>query len=249
MKWNFPIFAVAFLLLTGCNSLNTTDDKEEVNESNQLPPSMKEQTYSENNKGNESETETQQHLSPEEVINETEKLLTTDIPIKLPKRITVSSGYHLTAMTSSEQNQYTVMFLETEQPIPINNKELKNKEINLATIKATRYETTDQAVEQINHQNHSGNGAPSVDLGFGIKGFRDAGAGSQFIGWNEGRWSLAMRALTEQGNSIEEEVKKVVQYLEKNMLPIPHDVGSVKFDVSKTNGKQHIAWQEDDIVY
>lgn len=246
MKWKLPIATSALLLLTGCSYSNTTAEKNESIESGQQLLSVTEQSEFDGD-----ETDTQQARTPEEVISETENKLNTGVPVKLPMSLPVSEGYHLSAVTNSEQNQYSVMFLETEQPIPIDNEELENKEGNVATLKATRYTTPQLAANEIDHQNHSVSGAQEVDLGFDLKGYRDAGAGAQFIGWNEGRWSLDMRALTEQEDSIVEEATKIVQFLEKNTLPIPQEWGAVKFDASNKSGlhTQHIVWQEDAIVY
>ena len=179
-----------------------------------------------------------------------DKQITTEIPVILPKTLPVPDKLHLTSVTNSQQNQYTVMFLGTEQPTTINSEVLKNRQANVATIKATEYSSPEEAAKQINHMDHSANGARAVDLGYGIKGYRDAGAGSQFLGWNEGRWSLAMKAHTDQGDEIVEDAKKAVQLLEEETLPIPNEYGSVKLDVSDSKYRsQHIAWQDGKIVY
>lgn len=246
MKWNMSIAASALLLLTGCTYSNTTTEKKESIESDQRSLTAMQQT-----EFGEDETETQQASTPEEVIIETENRLNTGVPVKLPISLPISTGYHLSAKIYTAQNQYSVTFIETKHPLPIDSEELENSEGDLATLKATRYATPELAAKQIEHQNYAINGAKEVDLGFYQKGYRDAGAGSQFLGWNEGRWSLDMRALTEQGEGIVTEAKNVVEYLEKNTLPIPREWGAAKFDVSDTNENHsnHIAWQEDAIVY
>ena len=249
MKWKVPIYTAAFLLLTGCYSSSGTTEKEEngdVNQASQLATAQ-----SEPDDKLVTAMEPQQEVSSEEIIVETENQLNTGVPVKLPMDLAVTPGHYLTAKTSAKQLQYSIMFFETLQPISINHKELENKEANIATLNAKRYETPEQAANQINHQIHKNNGAQSVDLEFGIKGYRDAGAGSQFIGWNEGRWSLDMRATTAQGKEIEKEAKEVVQFLEKHTLPIPHEWGAIKLDVSnsKETHQQQITWQEKGIVY
>ena len=248
MKSHLLIGAAMALLMTGCTDANDAE-KEEVKEPIHQSQSSDNQNDSEDKNGNGKDH--QQELTSEEIMIETAKRLNTEIPVKLPGNLTVKPDYHLSVLTSSEQNQYIIQFFETQQPIPINDEELKNKDVNVATLRATKYETSEKAGEQIGHQDHSVNGAAKVDLGFDIRGYRDAGAGSQFMGWNEGRWSLEMRALTEQGNTIEEEAKKVVQFLEQNTLPIPHEWGALKFDITDSSEAliQHIAWQENTIVY
>lgn len=239
------VCGVAILLLTGCNSSGSSKEQVAGAESEKTSPPTNVQ------KGKEIETANQQTLSPEEVINETEKQLETSVPIKLPKTVNVSSAKHLTAKTNSTNDQYTVKFLETNEPIPINNEELENKEVNIAILKATRYESAEQAAQQINYEDHSSIGGHEVDLGFGIKGYSEGAAGSQYIGWNEGRWSFEMRGLTEQGEEVSKEAKNLVAFLEKHTLPVPHDLATAKLDVTNNHNdqKQSISWQEDKVVY
>ncbi|CAM4106007.1 hypothetical protein [Lederbergia lenta] len=249
------VCGIVILVLTGCNSTDSsqgngaTIENDMGVESENSSQTTKEQTDQQQSKVD--ETTNQQTLTPEEVINETEKQLETNIPIKLPKVMNVSSGQHLTAKTTSDKNQYTVMFLETNEPIPINNDKLEGKEANIATLKATGYGSAEQAAQEINYEDHSKTGAHEVDLGFGITGYSEGAAGSQYIGWNEGRWSLVVRGFTEQGEDVTQEAKNIVAFLEKNTLPAPHDIGAAALDVTYKNDdrKQYITWQEGTIVY
>ncbi|MFL0362817.1 hypothetical protein ACH0BF_07330 [Pseudobacillus sp. 179-B 2D1 NHS] len=239
--------------LAGCNSISSTEERpvagqedpshSESHPGNDQPPAI--------SSGQKSALEDQKLLTPEEVIQATKKQLHTTVPVQLPKSMDISVDHHLTAETSSRSNEYTIQFIEMNEPVPINNDALKNEEANVAVLRGMKYNSMSTAAKQINYQDHSDSEGEAVDLGFGIKGYKDAGAGSQFIGWNEGRWSLAMRALTEQGDDLEAEAKKVVQYLEKHTLPVPHEAGMVMLDISKTGGEhvQRVAWQENNAVY
>lgn len=243
------ISAASILMLYGCDADKSAEENRVSNGSTiteEGSKSMNEETQSKDD-----ELAVAGSLSPEEVIQETEKQLNTNIPIKLPKTLKVTNNKHLTAKTSSDKDQYTVMFIETDEPRPINNEAVKDEEANVATLKATKFETAEKASEQINYEDHAAVGGKEVDLGHGIKGYSEGAAGSLYIGWNEGRWSIAVRGFTEQGAEVEEKAKEVVEYLEKNMLPAPHDIGAAMLDVTNNNKEslQRISWQEDDVVY
>lgn len=237
MKQRFLIGAAAILLISGCVS-------EEKTKQTVTGEKMAEQTGTEKDHTE----EIMKELSPEEVVAETKKQLNTKVPVRLPKTLTVSTEYHLTAKTTSDQDHYMVEFLETKEPIPINNAKLKDVEGNVAILKGTRYETAAMAAEHVERLEPA-IGNPPVDLGHGIKGYYDAGAGSQYLSWIEGNWTLVVRGRTEQAGDLSEEAKEIVEYLEYNTLP-PPDAGNAKF-TSKAieKGSQILLWHKDNIVY
>ena len=60
--------------------------------------------------------------------------------------------------------------------------------------------------------------AEETDLGYGITGYMDAGAGSVFLTWHEGRWSFSTRNHND-GNGSEEMIalaKQIVVNLKVN---------------------------------
>jgi hypothetical protein len=234
---------------TSKNNGSTSDNKgNESSSSNQSSSSS--QTSSNNN----ASTSSNRTLTMEEVIKATEDQLNTHVPIRLPKTLPLDKGYHLTAATKSDSSHYTVTFYESKKPIPINNSKLTNGNyaIKIGTVKGTLYNTATQAGNYINYQDYKKyeSGNPSVDLGYGIKGYIDAGAGSEYLGWNEGRWSFTVRASTVHGGSLKPEGKQIVAYLEKGMLPPPHQIGAGEFTAGElTNRNQRISWQNKNTDY
>ncbi|WP_338780434.1 hypothetical protein [Metabacillus sp. FJAT-52054] len=190
--------------------------------------------------------------SPEQVINETSMLLKTRVPFTLPKTMPVSKGLHLTSKVKSDANSYEITFYQTEKPIPINNSKLNTLSSNqkIATVKATKYKTEREAAEMVNYQKAEPTGNPPIDLGHGIKGYSDAGAGSVFLHWNEGRWSFMSKALNEpEKDSNKELAVKVVNFLEKETLP-PPDKGAFLLDGNNPDSRNNlVVWQDGNIVY
>ena len=62
-----------------------------------------------------------------------------------------------------------------------------------------------------------------MDLGYGVTGHMDAGAGSIFLIWNEGHWSFSTRNHNSEEGSKEmiALAKQIVRKLESQMLPGP----------------------------
>ena len=94
-----------------------------------------------------------------------------------------------------------------------------------------------------------------VDLGYHIKAARDAGLGHQILTWNEGRWCLRVDCPTDTAYQDKrypdkkQLAKDIVAYLEKNMLPAPHDIGIITINIWNKNQGTTIAWQENKTVY
>ncbi len=140
-------------------------------------------------------------------------------------------------------------FFESEKYMPINDIKLKNSTdaTVIAKLLVTQYDSVAEASEQIAFEDYSQNGGQQVDLGFDITGYQDAGAGSLWTGWNEGRWSLAAHTRTDNPQAGVALAKQAVQYLETHTLPIPNQNGFVHLDVYKSGNL--IVWQDEKLVY
>ncbi|MBC1564646.1 hypothetical protein [Listeria booriae] len=193
-------------------------------------------------------------LSQKDVFATVKSKLTTDVIVMLPKNIPLSSKKdYLSAKTTSSSDNYQVVFYETKQPISVNSADLKDTEkaTPLVTVSGKKYATEQEAADATGHMDNVNTGVNGVDLGSGITGYSDAGAGSTFLSWAEGRWSLSVRNTTsgDQQDSIDL-AKKVVAKLETETLPAPHQVGGVKLEAvpNRADGNS-ISWQDGATTY
>ncbi|AQY51655.1 lipoprotein [Listeria weihenstephanensis FSL R9-0317] len=193
-------------------------------------------------------------LPQKDVLATVQSKLDSNVVVILPTSIPLSSDKHyLSAATTSTDNKYDVVFYETKQPTSVNSPDLKDtsKATPIATVSGQNYETEEEAGEATGHLNNVNTGVNGVDLGSGITGYSDAGAGSTFLNWAEGRYSLGVRNTTSADPEVSIDLaKKVVAKLEKETLPIPHQLGAVKLEAepNRADGNS-IRWQNQKTVY
>lgn len=253
-------YLLIVILLVGCsgqvekkaqdNKLEKTEKttKKESNNTNQNKENAKVVKKDKNVK-DESTTPVKQN-NQADTIASIRKQLKTDLPILLPNRLPIKIGKYLTATTTSGKNQFTVVFYETDKQLSINDPSLKKmpKDNIVAKYKAIKYDSLNQANDQISFEDYSKVGGQRVNLGHHIRGYQDAGAGSLWTSWNEGRWALATHTRTANSKQGLDLAKQAVEFLEKNLLPIPKPNGSIRLDAMKSI-ENNVRWQNQTIVY
>lgn len=95
------------------------------------------------------------------------------------------------------------------------------------------------------------NGGQPVDLGYNITGYKQGAAGSSYLSWQEGNWSLVVRASNINGESPDDLAKNVVNILEQETLPAPNTVGQITLNVAGTTdyNRNSVVWQAGTVVY
>ncbi|QQP70561.1 hypothetical protein JHE06_01695 [Carnobacterium sp. CS13] len=267
---NKKVFLPAFMtlaVLAGCSMNNNTTEQqassassqissqETTSQSSQSESSIEENSSSEmtsqsSDSAAENSGEQAVDLTQQEVLEAIGNELYTDAPIKLPKQLPMKEGKHLSATASSKSGMYAIVFYESDEPIPINNEQLTDGTSSaeeIARLTVQQYPSQKEADEQIAHQTFSEQGGQEVDLGYDIKGYQDAGAGSVYTGWNEGQWALASHARTENSEQGAALAKEAVEFLENNLLPIPDQHGFAHLDAEQ--GDNRILWQDRMTVY
>ncbi|GIN57866.1 lipoprotein [Lederbergia ruris] len=244
-------------LMSGCTNEgqssheNPAQNKTEIDHAKQGEEKSTKQDSQRNEEESSPQAEEQddKDLTQKEIIEGIKGQIDTELTIVLPDHIPLEEGEHLTAATTSENDHYTVTFFASQTPIPINNEQLNDDEASrqIARLTVQQYNTQEQADEEIAFEDFSKNGGNEVDLGYGITGYQDAGAGSLWTGWNEGRWALATHTQTDQAESGEMLARETVTFLEDHSLPIPEKHGFVHLDA--TGDDQRIIWQKGKIVY
>lgn len=90
-------------------------------------------------------------------------------------------------------------------------------------------------------------GLPKVNLGHGIVGHTQSGAGQQYISWNEGNWSISVHGSPVNNTTPKKLAVSSVNMFESYSLPAPNTQGVVKFNVGSS--AQVITWQAGSVVY
>ncbi|WP_199880571.1 hypothetical protein [Bacillus massiliglaciei] len=228
----------AAVVMTGCGN---HDEAEQTQPSQQTADEMKTDT-GQKEAASETSAEGRENSTKESDFNSE---ISNDWNVTLPINFPVSEGKFLTAVTSKEQDEITFDFYETDKKLEINDSAIKDSGQYVGQLAVTNYETEEMASEQIDQTKFSQ--GEKVDLGHGITGYQDAGAGSQFTSWNEGRWALVARSTTEKSEESAATAKETVDYLETHSLPIPKPYGQLHMDAE---GDSSLAkWQKQNIVY
>ena len=255
---------IVMAILSGCSMNSNTTNQQTSSTSSQISSqetssqsenSVKESSSSDSSSQSstsavESSDKPVADLTQQEVLKAIGNQLSTDLPIKLPKQLPITQGKHLSATTSSKTGMYTITFYESDEPIPINNPQLTDGTSSaqvIARLTVQQYASQQESNDQLSHQTFGEQGGGKVDLGYNLTGYQDAGAGSIYLGWNEGRWALATHARTENSEKGIELAKEAVAFLEKNRLPIPNPNGFAHLDAEQ--GDNRILWQDKMIVY
>lgn len=164
-----------------------------------------------------------------------------------PDPSTISGGKKIGISASEEQGLLKVTYYVVNEETPFNDQSL-NTQTPIAQFQRRTFDSKETAQNEVG-QTYDPNGQ-QVDLGHTITGYRSAGAGSSFIMWKEGNWSLAVQA-----NNLEQEdpvplAKQTVEYLEKAFLPVPQDVGQISLRVAKGDYQANrVVWQDNQTVY
>lgn len=174
-----------------------------------------------------------------------QSIIPSDWGIKLPTDFPVTKGKHVTAIASSTQNKATFTFYNTDKQLEINDPKIKETGQLVGKLVITQYKTEKAASEEIDQTVFTDGKA--VDLGHGITGYQDAGAGSLFTSWNEGRWAIIARSTTEKSEESLATAKETVEFLETHMMPVPKKYGQLHVDANATGSLAK--WQKQKFVY
>lgn len=168
----------------------------------------------------------------------------------LPTSFALDKGKHLAAaLPVNSSDAFKVNFYSVDQSIPVNDASLtssNNAPDVLASYEVKTYKDPDSSGIFPDTDLDNIPDDMSVDLGHGIKGMAEGAAGSQYLTWKEGRWTLQIRSVSEDKMNNPGIAKKMVEYLVSHTLPAPKDKGFVNVEYP-SGGKTvnvTISWQE-----
>ena len=163
---------------------------------------------------------------------------------------------YLTATTVSHTSNYKVNFYKTNRSAKINSTAASKGTI-IASVEGTTYKDDASAQKSISDyaQINSASSDEFIDLGHQIKAAERAGLGHQQLLWNEGRWYIDLDYPTDSAFQTKDYpdskqlAKNVAEYLDKNMLPVPHKIGTVRIINWNKSAETTIQWQDNQTVY
>ena len=199
----------------------------------------------------------------QEALKQVKAALNTKVPLMLPTGLPIENDHYLTATTVSQAQNYKVNLYEVKQPEAVNSK-AASKGTLLVTVEGTEYQDASAAKDNmLPYRKVDISGVPSdyqMNLGRNIKAEENAGAGHQWLYWNEGRWFLRLDSPTDpafKNNKYPDRdqlAKDIVAYLDNYMLPAPQQIGVIYIMDWVGNQKQidnssTIQLQKDKTVY
>jgi hypothetical protein len=242
-----PMTLAITLTLTACSADNKT-----IEANNAQNTGTNNSQYGDNNEGTQVEEDgTDPVPSAADVVSEVKKLLVMKGAI-IPSSFPIGDGYHLTAaIEKNEADSYQVVFYQTKEATPVNDKSLKSDSEAkvIATFKAGTNEDPHSA--DIFFPIDTEAGGATVDLGHGIKASGEGAAGHSYLSWREGNWILYIDSPSEDQMDNQGIAKKMVTYLEDHYLPAPKDQGRVKVKYLPGGKDVHVGiyWQDGKVIY
>ncbi|ETT52798.1 hypothetical protein [Paenibacillus sp. FSL H7-689] len=173
----------------------------------------------------------------------------------LPTSFTLDKGTSLgAAILSNTADAFKVNFYATTQSVAINDQSLTASDSKipvLASYEVKTYKDPDQPEIFPETDLKDIPADMVVDLGHGIKGMSEGAAGSQYLTWQEGRWTLEIRSVSEDEMNNPGIAKKMVEYLESHTLPVPKDKGYIKVEYPSGGQSVHvtISWQDGNQIH
>lgn len=268
-----PVTTAVLLALAGCggpdsnaaSSENSSSPMTTVGEqtetgsggadfSNENETGIKENTSTADNENTSgSKANDNQVATGQSGVNDVIKQVRNQLKMKdaaLPTSFTLDKGTSLgAAILSNTADAFKVNFYATTQSVAINDQSLTASDSKIPVLASYEVKTYKDPNQPEIFPEKDLKDIPAdmaVDLGHGIKGMSEGAAGSQYLTWQEGRWTLEIRSVSEDEMNNPGIAKKMVEYLESHTLPVPKDKGYIKVEYPSGGKSVHvtISWQD-----
>lgn len=245
----YGVVLVSLGLMSGCTNSATTTTTVQSGQSTTETTQLAGTTSSTTQSSTKLESTTQQTTSSEHIaqINPAQALQAA-FPNEQTPTAAVNHTQTMNIAVADEGSRFSVLYYDMAQPLVLNSKEL-NAQQPIAHFEKVQYDSAEQAKAAVNQLNGQ-DGAMGLDLGYSITGYQQGAAGSTYLSWSEGKWSLYVQASNSEGQDPVPTAKEVVAFLEKNYLPAPNTAGQIAIHLNATGYQANqITWQDNTIVY
>ena len=168
-----------------------------------------------------------------------------------PKTETVKRSQNDQTQSAADRSTANANTLVTDNNSQSNQQATAQNNQNANKAQTKEFNNQTQAASYVTNQPGytTGNqqGLPTVNLGDGITGTLNSGAGQQMLQWNEGNWSFTVRASAVQGQDPTPTAKQIVNELQTVYLPAPQNHGVGTFDIATNT--YTLTWQKNNKVY
>jgi hypothetical protein len=164
----------------------------------------------------------------------------------LPSHISANMP-HINSTAARSGNTTTVRFFGGTAALAVNDAQLKG-DTPLYQLKRTTYATTSAAAAQVNWHDSEGL-TPNIDLGDKQVATQEGAAGSTYLHWNEGRWSLTVQATNATQEDPVPLAKQLVELFRTRALPVPTTHGAATFHYDDGQQLQVVTWNSGNVLY
>lgn len=249
----FLVMGLCGALLIGCSNTEDTGDMSSSTIESEETQSMDTTSHesssaaSETSSSSNSEEETNSSSANQETpsyqpIGISSELKMNPDNVLLPTAFPTTESSSVTAnIITNEVDNYTVSYTDDQG--------------ELAEVTGTIYGNSDLASEEMDTFSNGKSISPyeegGSDLGYGITGYSEGAAGTQYFSWEEGNWLFSISSVSEDQMDNPGIAKKIVDYLEDHYLPAPDGQGVVyiQYPQGGEDVNVDIRWQDGNIVY
>ncbi|CAH0415999.1 hypothetical protein KAR50_06535 [Periweissella fabaria] len=173
--------------------------------------------------------------------------------VALPQVTGLGQGsQNLNIAYTGNHNNYTINYTVGDTPLAFNSP-IVNKQNPYAVLQKQTFNSANEAKQQISYivAEDTFRGMPVTGLKSGITAFYDQGAGHSNLYWNEGNWSLGVKANSLADQKPDPLAHQTLDLLDQYYLPAPKSVGQISFNstITPRMRDQVIKWQDGNIVF
>lgn len=211
---NLLFVGVSGALLVGCTEQNQAEthlDEEQNSETIEEESTNKTDSTDSHGDSKSNQTESsiidesnEENQEEESILSELE--MDTEV-VLLPTHFPNTDQSSVTAeIVTNEADQYTISYSDEAGE-------------ELVQITGMLYDSTNQAQEEIDTFSEDKEVEAfeegSEDLGYGITGYGEGAAGTQYFSWREGNWLFSIKSVSEDEMNNPEIARKMVEFLEE----------------------------------
>lgn len=164
------------------------------------------------------------------------------LPSTYPNHATLNASY------TGNSGNYAIYYATNNTALAFNSSQVGE---NAAAIKLTKqtYSSAEAAEAQINYQPVPAMNA-TIDVGDHLKAQQQGAAGSTYLTWQEGRWSITVQAINQFQEDPLPLAKQATALFSQLALPIPAGHGAVNLRVNAGGLRLNtVAWRNGNVLY